>query len=218
MNKQKKRIWGTLAEPKIWRGIDRSIGSLQLFWLLNLGLRPEHFLLDLACGPLRAGVHFIFYLDKGHYYGVDADQRSLNNGEEYYKRFRLEDKEPNLVLEDNFDLGKLRRKFNFIIAQSLFTHLADPDIKKCLTEVDRILEGGGVFLATFFEAKKGVREVMRNLGTMRRSTFRNKNPFHQPFRFYKDNCPRALSVEYKAKWCHPRNLNILIFRKEKKKK
>jgi hypothetical protein len=38
------------------------MGKLQLDYLVERGLKPEHNLLDVGCGPLRAGIHFIEYL------------------------------------------------------------------------------------------------------------------------------------------------------------
>ena len=45
------------------------IGRLQFDYLVSQGLRPNHYLLDIACGSLRAGIHFIPYLEPGHYLG-----------------------------------------------------------------------------------------------------------------------------------------------------
>ena len=39
--------------------------------MVEHGLKPEHKLLDVGCGPLRGGIKFINYLEPGNYYGVD---------------------------------------------------------------------------------------------------------------------------------------------------
>jgi len=46
-----------------------SIGRSQFDLLLSLGLRPNHYLLDIGCGCLRGGRFYIPYLDPGHYFG-----------------------------------------------------------------------------------------------------------------------------------------------------
>jgi hypothetical protein len=50
-------------------GMWEEIGKLQLDFLVNQGLRPTHKFLDIGCGTLRGGRHFIRYLDAGNYAG-----------------------------------------------------------------------------------------------------------------------------------------------------
>ena len=46
-------------------------GKFQLEFMKVIGLKPHHEFLDIGCGPLRAGIHFIEYLDKRKYFGFD---------------------------------------------------------------------------------------------------------------------------------------------------
>jgi len=39
------------------------LGAMQLTFMQRQGLKPEHDLLDLGCGCLRGGVHFVRYLE-----------------------------------------------------------------------------------------------------------------------------------------------------------
>ena len=55
-------------------------GMLQFDFLVAQGLKPEHYLLDVGCGPLRAGVHFMAYLEAGHYFGVEKRADLLEAG------------------------------------------------------------------------------------------------------------------------------------------
>jgi hypothetical protein len=57
-----------------------SHGARQLEFLKGHGLRPEHKLLDVGCGCFRAGRYFIDYLDRGNYYGVDANLSLMQTG------------------------------------------------------------------------------------------------------------------------------------------
>src|SRR5205807_6035012 len=52
-------------------GAWEEIGRLQFEFLTGNGLKPHHRLLDVGCGALRGGLHFIRYLDEGNYVGVD---------------------------------------------------------------------------------------------------------------------------------------------------
>ena len=58
------------------------IGRLQFEYLVSQGLRPHHYLLDIACGALRAGIHFIPYLEPGHYLGIDKEADLIQAGTE----------------------------------------------------------------------------------------------------------------------------------------
>ena len=66
----------------------------------------------MGCGPLRGGVHFIGYLEPGHYYGVDKNAKVLETARELeLKRYGVEDKElPTLVLMDDFDFARSVRR------------------------------------------------------------------------------------------------------------
>jgi len=61
-----------------WReeigGLWEKIGELQFNFLVKNGLEPKHFLLDIGCGSLRGGIHFIRFLEECHYFGIDKNQ------------------------------------------------------------------------------------------------------------------------------------------------
>src|SRR5260370_28821072 len=54
------------------------IGQLQFYFLKKNGLRADHSLLDIGCGCLRGGVHFIEYLEPDRYVGLDINQPLLD--------------------------------------------------------------------------------------------------------------------------------------------
>ena len=61
-------------------GMWEEIGKLQFDFMMQQGLKPHHVLLDIGCGPLRGGVYFIKYLDKGNYLGIDKNKSLVNGG------------------------------------------------------------------------------------------------------------------------------------------
>lgn len=61
-------------------GMWKEIGRLQFDFLVAHGLAPSHLLLDMGCGTLRGGLHFIRYLEPGHYWGVDKGRDLLGRG------------------------------------------------------------------------------------------------------------------------------------------
>jgi len=52
-------------------------GNIQFQFLIQEGLKPELTLLDIGCGPLRAGLLFIKYLAPGNYTGIDISQEAI---------------------------------------------------------------------------------------------------------------------------------------------
>lgn len=136
--------------------IDRrwgELGRFQFELLLRQGLRPDHTFLDLGCGPLRAGVHLIPYLDPDRYCGVDANRHLLRRGLKYeLPRAVRAEKRPRLLENRDFEVERFGERFDFALAHSLFTHLNASSIARAAWSVARVLKPGGVFLATFWEA------------------------------------------------------------------
>ena len=56
------------------------IGKLQFDFLIKKGLKPHHKLIDIGCGSLRGGVHFINYLNKKNYFGTDINYDLIKIG------------------------------------------------------------------------------------------------------------------------------------------
>lgn len=133
-------------------GLWEELGRLQFEFLVSCGLRPEHVLLDVACGSLRGGVHFIRYLEPGNYLGLDREPELIARGleQELGARDRLE-KRPELVVSSSFEFSRFSRRPDFALAQSLFTHLTEDDIRLCLENLRAFVQPGHVFFATFNE-------------------------------------------------------------------
>jgi SAM-dependent methyltransferase len=174
------------------------IGSLQRDFLVEHGLKPEHRLLDIGCGCLRGGVFLIEYLDAGHYYGIDRDEEMLKAAREIeLPRHGLESKTPTLLRVDGFAMSIFPDplRFDFMLAQSVFTHLDPPDIELCLRRVMRRLRRDGSFFATFNETD-GVIVCGKPYPLMT----------HYPMSVF-DEMTRKLGieVEYIGDWGHPAN-------------
>ncbi|MGP0066205.1 MAG: methyltransferase [Isosphaeraceae bacterium] len=129
------------------------IGRLQFDYLVSQGLRPHHYLLDIACGSLRAGIHFIPYLEAGHYLGIDKEADLIQAGIERELSPEVrEAKGPVLLVDGDFAFERFGVRPDYALAQSLFTHLPTPLIEKCLRNLRGVLADDGVFFATFFES------------------------------------------------------------------
>jgi hypothetical protein len=131
-------------------GMWEEMGRLQFDFLISRGLRPEHVFLDIACGSLRAGVHFIRYLDPGNYLGIEKEKVLIHRGlsRELPPDVR-EEKRPELVASDSFEFDRFSKQPDFSLAQSLFTHLTAADVERCLINLRANVATEHQFYATF---------------------------------------------------------------------
>jgi SAM-dependent methyltransferase len=196
-------------------GLWDEMGSLQLKFMVEQGLEGEDRLLDVGCGPLRAGIHFVEYLAPQNYYGIDVNETLLDvgYGVELPPKLRRKLPRDHLRCTDRFhcDFGVT---FDMAIAQSLFTHIPLNDIRLCLYRVAPRMRVGGRFFATFFEAPAEFRldRVLDRKKPNKRDKFTERNPFwywpsdlawaatFAPWRF-----------RYIGDWGHPKNQKMVEF-------
>ena len=128
------------------------IGGQQFTLLFQAGLRETHKLLDLGCGSLRGGRLFIPYLRPGHYFGVEPNEWLVQEG---IARELGEDivrvKQPTFSTISDFGLSALGERFDFVLAQSVFSHTFRDLTLQGFTGVSDCLADRGVMFATFFE-------------------------------------------------------------------
>jgi len=130
------------------------VGRLQLRFLRRRGLRRDHRLLDIGCGALRGGVHFVRFLDAGGYIGVDKEPELLALGAEQELGPQLvAAKRPVLLALPDFEFERLptTARPDVAWAHSLFTHLPMGHIRRCLARRRPVMGRGSVLYATFGE-------------------------------------------------------------------
>ena len=192
------------------------IGMLQFEYLVEKTLQPVHRLLDIGCGCLRGGVHFIRYLDPANYFGIDVNQSLLDAGYNVeLAQAGLQDRLPreNLVCSGEFEFEKFGTKFDFAIAQSLFTHLPLNHIRHCLTNLASVMEVGGMFFATFFElpSSASIAAPFTHFpGNI--ITHGDADPYHY---WLMDMSHAAARLPWRIRigsgWDHPRGQKMLLF-------
>lgn len=195
-------------------GLWESVGILQRNFLISEGLLPEHRLLDVGCGALRGGVHFIEYLDKNNYYGTDISQDLLDAGYEIeLGNLNLQDRivRSNLVSNGDFSFPWPDEFFDYAIAQSVFTHLAVNNIRLCLKRLVSKMKIGGRFYATFFE----ISEEADNFDPAKHEpggivTYGAQDPFHYKLSEFRDMIKGLpWRLHYIGEWDHPRAQRLL---------
>jgi SAM-dependent methyltransferase len=129
------------------------LASASQFNLLTLlGLREHHFLLDIGCGSLRAGRLLISYLLPGRYFGIEPEQWLIDQAiENEVGRDLVRIKTPTFSNDVDFTMTTFGRRFDYMVAQSVFSHATQAQIRRCFSQVRQALEPDGVFAATFFE-------------------------------------------------------------------
>lgn len=136
-------------------GMWEEMGQHQFDFLVRQGLLPQHRMLDIGCGTLRGGRHYIRYLDPGNYYGIDISRKALDYGEQLVQQEGLSDKQPHLWLNEKKTLTFEQfdgKSFDYLLAQSVFTHLRAEDIEQCFQNIGRILHDRSVFYFTYYKA------------------------------------------------------------------
>jgi ubiquinone/menaquinone biosynthesis C-methylase UbiE len=195
-------------------GLWDEIGQLQFEFMKAQGLLPEHKLLDIGCGAMRGGIHFVRYLNESNYYGLDINKSLIDAGKLELDAIGLTHKLPNLLINDKFEFALFNAKFHFAIAISLFTHLFINNITRCLVEVNRVLRPGGRFYATFFQSPTPayLDPLLHSPGKI--TTYYDRDPFHYSFSEMQNLASIAnLEVNIVKDWSHPRDQKMLRFTK-----
>lgn len=133
------------------------MGNLQFDFLVKNGLEPQHIMLDIGCGTLRGGRHFIRYLNTGNYSGIDISHKAIEYGKQLVQEESLLDKHPRLLVSKNKDLNFAEfdgEIFDYLLAQSVFTHLKPEHIEECFQHIGHIMKLDSVFFFTFNKAFK----------------------------------------------------------------
>jgi SAM-dependent methyltransferase len=125
-------------------------GASQFALLFLLGLREHHRLLDFGCGSLRLGRLAIPYLQPDRYFGVEPEARLVDEG------FRHELGESARALkrprfDHNLDYRAdvFGERFDFIIAQSVFSHAGAGPTARALRSFADALAPGGLIVANW---------------------------------------------------------------------
>ncbi|WP_287882464.1 MULTISPECIES: class I SAM-dependent methyltransferase [Paracoccus] len=132
------------------------IGATQFYLLTLFGMRETSSLLDIGCGSLRGGRFAIMYLRPGRYYGIDPEEWAIRDGlKSHFNEELVQRRKPNFVIDGDFAFTKFGRKFDLLMAHSIFTHAPQWQIAKCMAEAKKVMVPQTVFLATFFETLDG---------------------------------------------------------------
>lgn len=129
--------------------------SWQFDFVKQFGLEPDDFLLDIGCGHLRGGVQFIPYLSKGHYFGIDISEDAIKESKRVVRKYELSNKRPKVFQNNDLKFNNPEFEgieFDYILAQSVITHLPPEDVEELLANIHKVLSTNGSFIATYHKS------------------------------------------------------------------
>jgi ubiquinone/menaquinone biosynthesis C-methylase UbiE len=141
----------------------KEVGETFLQYFVNLaGIKPHYRVLDVGSGTGRMALPLTKYLKDGSYEGIDIVAPSVKWCQKTYAlrhrnfRFHLSDiynKEYNpkgKVKASEYKFPFESASFDFVFLTSVFTHMLPEDMENYLSEIARVLTGGGRCLITYF--------------------------------------------------------------------
>jgi len=146
INNQDHRIFTGSDCPEVWD----TIGRLQFDLCIEHGLHHHMKFIDIGCGSLRGGVHFIRHIG-ANYFGIDKHREMIDAGLDIeLPAVGLHSSYDNFDVNSNFDISKFNVKFDMGIAQSVFTHLPLYKLIECLDQIHPHFNIGGKFIVTLY--------------------------------------------------------------------
>lgn len=169
----------------------------QLDFLVHHGLRRDTVFLDIGCGCLRGGIHFISFLDPEKYLGLDISAEVVRRGIiDELGMLLFWAKRPEFVISDQYDVDLFSQHPKIALANSVFTHVGPQDVRACLSK----LSGPVTFFATFNEGyeKKLLGDRGHYLGGEQFITYTRDEMHHFGREF-------GFETEFIGPWGHPKN-------------
>jgi hypothetical protein len=142
---------------RAWVGAPQTydlFSHMQFSLMTLLGLRQDHALLDIGCGSLRGGKLFLVYLLPDRYHGIEPEEWLVKEGlDRELGEEIVRAKRPRFRYSADFPCGDFGVKFDYVLAQSIFSHASVAQIGKCLREVRAAMKPEAIFAASFLEGE-----------------------------------------------------------------
>lgn len=147
--KQSKELLETHEEAQAMSlavgGDFEAVGALEFCLLKQLGLRPEHSVIDVGCGSGRLANQLKAYL-QGTYVGIDVVPELF----QYAQRLSARD-DWRFYAAPGTTIPEAEASADFITFFSVFTHLQHEETYRYLQAAKRALKPGGNIVFSFLE-------------------------------------------------------------------
>ena len=132
------------------------IGVTQFALLAFYGLKTTNKVLDIGCGSLRLGKYLIPFLRAGNYYGIEPNKWLVD---EALKNETIDAKKEkaNFSYVNTFDLGIFNKRFDWLIANSIFIHACLGQIEKCFCEAYKVMKPNAEFIFNYIEGEDNIK-------------------------------------------------------------
>lgn len=148
-----------LGHPAIGSEVVAHSTPREMFeFLLPLGLRPEHCVVDYGCGSLRLGRPFIEFLEPGKYWGYEVTAEFLRIGQDMLPPELIEAKRPQLRVIDAASLeeGRAARP-DFIACWKVVSKVPEHLLEEFFRNLTGLLRPGARILLEFPESERRVK-------------------------------------------------------------
>ncbi len=122
----------------------------------------------------------------------------------------------NLLASGHFEAWRFNVNFDFVLAQSVFSHLSADWLRECLGELTRCVRPGGQFYATYFECPADWPAFQpRTYEPHGGTTYPDRDPFHYRVDDLR-RCAEGLPwrMEALGGWGHPRGQHMALYVRE----
>ncbi len=114
--------------------------------MIAQGLKKNHTLLDIGCGPLQGGTAYIDYLNPGCYVGIDLRHEPLAAAYAQIAEKGLVHKNPMLIHSSTFGREELDgQKFDYLWASQILYHLPEDKMHELFEQLNVRMTADSIF-------------------------------------------------------------------------
>jgi cyclopropane fatty-acyl-phospholipid synthase-like methyltransferase len=120
-----------------------SRGAFQLLFLQEMGMQRNSRVLDIGCGPGRASIHLIKFLDAANYYGIDNNPDFIKAANAMVEKNELANKSPSFRVIHDFNFVHNGSLFDYAIVFSVLNHCDITQKRNFFRMITQPLKVGG---------------------------------------------------------------------------